>query len=86
MNTTFYVLHMYVTRILLVTGLAYAFLTHGCPTCQGRLESNSPTFFSDEGSTRSLEWGKNGLPIGQNGVKKNPNIEIEAMTEEENHA
>ena len=48
MNKILYIIHQYITKILLVPLLAYAFLTHGCPTCQHRIEQNSAAFFTQE--------------------------------------
>lgn len=81
MEHIFFVLHMYVTRILLVTCLAYTFLTHGCPTCPSRLELGSPAFFLDEQETmtdhKALQVLNGGAAIQQ---------EIETECQEESHA
>ena len=48
MKEALYVIHRYVTRILLMPMIAYTFLTYGCPACQYRIEQDSAAFFSPE--------------------------------------
>ncbi|MDR3551376.1 MAG: hypothetical protein P4L31_08235 [Candidatus Babeliales bacterium] len=74
MNKMLYIVHQYVTKILLVPLLAYAFLTHGCPTCQYRLEANSPAFFTQE------------YDQPQHQTSKITNTEIEVESQEEPNA
>lgn len=74
MNKIVYIIHQYVTKILLVPLLAYAFLTHGCPTCQYRLEANSPAFFTQEHNE------------AQHQTNKIANTEVETESQEEANA
>lgn len=46
MNKVFYITKLYITRILLITGLTYAY-THAYPCNADRIEKDSPAFFED---------------------------------------
>lgn len=48
MNNILFITKMYVSRFLVATLLTYVYLTNANPSPEGRLEKNSPAFFSDE--------------------------------------
>jgi hypothetical protein len=48
MKNVLFITHMYVSRFLVATLLAYVYLANANPSGEGRLEKNSPVFFSQE--------------------------------------
>lgn len=74
MNKAIYILHQYITKILLVPLLAYSMLSQSCPACEHRIGANSPAFFLQE--------------INENEMNRNivTQTEIETQTEEEHNA
>jgi len=48
MKRALFITHMYVSRFLVATLLTYVYLANACPSCEGKLEKNSPAFFAQE--------------------------------------
>ena len=65
MKNVLFITHMYVSRFLVATLLTYVYLTNASPSHEGRLEKNSPAFFSEELETadESDEQAENHLDI-----------------------
>lgn len=48
MKTILFIARRYISRILIATVLTYVYLTNASPSCEGKLEKNSPAFFAQE--------------------------------------
>ena len=48
MKNVLFIAQMYVSRFLIATLLTYVYLTNASPSPEGKLEKNSPAFFSEE--------------------------------------
>lgn len=66
MKNILFITRMYVSKVLIATLLTYVYLTNSSPSCEGRLEKNSPAFFSEELETADEAQEELGKELADN--------------------